>query len=246
MSDDHRHLAKIRLLMVGLLICVNLSWVLAIHAEEADSRTVIDLFWEEVNDHISSGQSARAIMMLNSILEEYAASEEILRTAYNYIVFAYQAEQDEVGALAAACQALQRFPDASADILKFPPSVGATYDHLRTEMFGSLKILSPAGCQIYLNDGLAGETPLYLEYVLIGEYELRASQQGHKDHVSHLEINPSETLAHELTMERSRGFLWWATRVGVVAGGALIAATSGGSDSPAEPGALPRPPAPPE
>ena len=147
----------------------------------------------------------------------------------------------------AARAALQRFPDLSADPVYFPPRINEVYDDLRGRMFGALNVATkPDSCRIYLDGEFVGFSPLRLEYVAVGHYDLNVSRTGYHDESIPVRIEPGRPTSVPLSLQKERGKGWWLMRVGPAAlvAGALLAVQLS-QDSPAEPVPLPGPPPPP-
>ena len=203
----------------------------------------------------TDGEYDKAIQQLSEIIKEYSDSERVLREAYNHLVTTYHQKGDRAGAVQATREGLERFPDLTADQLHFPEAVNDYYDQLRKEMFGSLKISKPTRCRVFLRatDSSApekhvGETPLALELLRVGEYELLLTKSGYNDFSELIRIQPDHTVEKDVSMDRKRNWKWWSWRVGAGAlAVGLIAYGLSGSDDPATepPLPLPGPPPPP-
>lgn len=224
-------------------------------AAQAQTEDVYGKF-REVTDLKAQGEYDRAIEKVRQIIEEYSDAEDVLKRAYNELVSIHVDRQDDPEAVAAAGQALERFPDLSADPLLFQPRVNEIYDRLRGEMFGSLVIQKPEDCRVFLRTPEAedggkhvGETPLTLDYVRVGEYDLIVTKSGYHDYTERIVIQPSGTLNQSVSLERRKDKRWWLYRVGagaVAAVGVVAIVLSGGTDEPPPPAEpLPGPPAPP-
>ncbi len=204
--------------------------------------------WEEISSLRFNGEFDRAIALLNDIISEYSDSEDVLRQAYNNLVFTHITKRDEPNAESSARQALERFPDLTADELTFTPQVNVTYDRLRKEMFGSLTIRKPEEARVFLDTVHKGDTPLVLAYVPVGQHTLVLTRSGYKDYTETIQVQPDDKLNLSLSMSRDRDKKWWLWRVGAVAvAGVLLAVglSGGEDDAPPEPTALSEPPEPP-
>jgi hypothetical protein len=197
----------------------------------------------------ADGDYDSAITELRDIVTQYSNSDQVLRLAYNHLVTTYIAKGDPDGAKAAAREALEKFPNLVAEEIAFPPRVNEYYVELRKEMFGSLTIQKPKDCRVFLNGKHVGDTPLRLDLVRVGDYDLTLSKSGYNDFTERIRIQPDVALDKEPSLESKRGFAWWAYRVGagVVAATLLAVGLSGGDEAaPAEPAEpLPPPPGPP-
>jgi len=213
---------------------------------DADPQTIYQM-WEEVSSLRAGGEFDRAVAVLSAITANPASSEGVLRRAHNHIVFTRYLMNDEEGARRAAREALERFPDLSADPIEFPPRVAATYDDLRREMFGSLAVSEPTEATISVDGRPAGRTPLLLPWIPAGEHDLVLSKPGHESYATRVRIDPGGKHTFEFSLERRRDTRWWLWRAGAAAvAGTLLVFTLGGDDD-AAPGeaSLPGPPPPP-
>jgi hypothetical protein len=206
--------------------------------------------WEEVSSLRAAGQFERAVEILNSIIQEYSNSDDVLRLAYNNLVYTYYVAGDATSEGTAAREALAKFPDLRADDTQFPPVLNDQYERLRREMFGSLVIAKPERARVFLDETYKGEAPIRLPLVPIGSHVLEVAKSGYHDYTQSVEVEPNLIRELEVSLKRQKDVWWWVTRVGVptlaVAAGvtvALIAGYEGGT--PAEPEPLPTPPAPP-
>jgi hypothetical protein len=175
--------------------------------------------FEQVMVMKSRGDFDQAIDELNAMIKDYEGSEQVLRLAYSYLVATYHEQRDTDGARRVATQALERFPDITAqDIITVPPSVDDYYDTLRHEMFGALHIVEPKGALVFLNNDSVGEseTPLRLGLVRAGEYDLMLTKSGYHDYTERIAIMPDDNLVKTIQMRRARDKKWWLIRVGVV------------------------------
>lgn len=218
-------------------------------AEEGDKDQTSGVYkeFQEVITFRADGEYDSAIEKLSEIIKRYLDSDEVLKLAYNHLVQTYQEKGDTAGARQSAREALERFPDLTADEISFPRFVNDYYDELRREMFGSLTILKPKGCRVFLNEVHVGETPLELDLVRVGEYELTLTKSGYHDYADRIEIQPDLKLEKTVSLEAKKGFRWWAYRVGagVVAASLLAVGLTGGGEAEPPPEPLPGPPDPP-
>jgi hypothetical protein len=188
--------------------------------------------WEEVSSLRARGEFDRAISVLTHVIQDPSSSEGILRRAYNHLVFTYHLKKDLEGADLYAREAVERFPDLTADPVEFPPKLNTAYDALRRVMFGSLSITEPADARVFLGEEAAGTTPVALDMVRVGEYDLRAVKPGYHDCVERIHIEPNARLSLQLSMERQRDRRWWLYRIvpAALAGTLLAIALIGGGE----------------
>jgi hypothetical protein len=203
--------------------------------------------FEEVSSLRSQGRYEDAIGVLRIILTQYSQSEEVVRRAYNDLVFTLLSKQDVAAATQSAREALYRFPNLAADPLYFPPRVNEVYDDLRNQIFGALNVATrPDSCEVYLDDEFVGYTPLRLEYVRVGEHVLNVTKSGYHEESTPVRIEPGRPTSVPLSLQRERGTRWWLVRIGPAAllTGILLAMQLRGDEA-GGPGSLPGPPPPP-
>jgi hypothetical protein len=216
---------------------------------EPKSAAAVQATFEKIVALRLDGEYTRALEMLNEVIATHERSGEILRRAYNHLVTVYVQNGDEAGAREAARSALESFPNLTADELEFPGRVNEVYNQMRKEMFGSFVISQPKECHVYLDGEHVGDTPLILDLVRVGGYDLKVTKSGYKDYVSRIEIQPESTRdLSGLALERDRAWWWWPAWIGgaAVTAVAVAVGVSGGDEgAPAEPEPLPGPPPPP-
>lgn len=217
----------------------------------AEDETFIETF-NEVAYLRSRGEYDQAVTLLQDILKEYGDSEQVLRHAYNQLVYTLKSKPDTDAMMAYARTALERFPDLKIEDVEsniIPRELNEIYDQLRAEMFGSVRINEPAGCRLFLNGEFMGETPIYLPLVRVGGYDLELTKSGYHDLEQRIQVDPSGDHRFELSMQRERDKWWWVYRVGpALVGSAILTyglVRDSGSDTGANEEPLPEPPAPP-
>lgn len=203
--------------------------------------------WDQAMRLRSEFRFQEAVSLYRTIIETHSGEEEVARRAWSELVFTCSQEEDPGKAEEAAREALAVYPDLQADTVYIPQFINDLYERLRSEMFGSLAILKPEGCRVFLDGELLGETPALWPYVPVGEYVMTATREKYHDYEELISVAPSGDHRLELAMSRRKDTMYWMTRVG---GGALVAGTIylfASSDSAGDtPDPLPGAPAPPE
>ncbi len=206
---------------------------------------------ERVSVLRARGEFQSAIEILNDIIREYSESDQVLRYAYNHLVFTYNSMGNRSAALEKARQALERFPDLKVETPDIPPSVDEIYDRLRKEIFGSLDVSQPENCNVFLlQDSVKvfkGVTPLELKLVKVGTYTLEVTKSGYHDYSRQISIAPDQRYKLDIPLSRERSKKWWLIRIVPTAlVGALVSYLLWPEESTTrEPQPLPEPPAPP-
>lgn len=236
--------------IISLHLLVTFVLALAVPpAARADTDTEsLQEQWDKVSSSRRSADYRDAIETLRSIIEQYSDTDRVLREAYSQLVWTYLKSGDEEAARGVAREALERYPDITANETYIIPGVNRTYEELRRQMFGSLEIEDPEEGHVFLNDEHIGDSPLYKNLVRVGEYNLLVTKSGYEDYTQTIQIDPDQKLTLSLSMSRTRDWKWWTWRGGavVLAAVAIGFGLSAGGDEgtpPDEP--LPPPPAPP-
>ncbi|MFH1754108.1 MAG: PEGA domain-containing protein, partial [Candidatus Latescibacterota bacterium] len=220
-----------RITVVALCYMLAFSTVAKGQSEAGDEKSEFFQKFQEVAALRADREYGTAIEKLSEIVKNPLASDQVLKSAYHHLVWTYEAKGDSTGARASAREALERYPDLAADEISFPIYVNDYYDVLRREMFGSLRILQPMGCRLFLNDQYVGDTPLRLDLVQAGEYDLTLTKSGYRDYTEQIRIGPEERLEKTLSLQRTHDWKWWTYRVGAgVAAASLVAVVISGGD----------------
>jgi hypothetical protein len=252
------YLLKNRLMLLrpvvtaGALIALLVSCLMPTIAPcSVEDQAYIDKF-TEVAILRSNGEYDRAIELVKSIIKEYANSDNVLRYAYNQLVFTLDKKNDTDAKVAYAREALEKFPDLrieGAEINSVPVYLNDLYDQLRSEMFGSVTVQQPEGCRMFLNGEFKGLTPATLPLVRVGEYEMVLTKSGYHDLTKRITVDPSGRHVFSESLSRERGTMWWVRRLSpALVGGAIITyglVRDRGGNEPVADQPLPYPPNPP-
>lgn len=247
-------------LLASLILAMTCPPGLAADGQQED----VYVRFEEVSSLRSQGQYDKAVEILQNIIREYSRSDEILRHAYNNLVFTLLkkadqsgAERDKSAARENAREALYRFPDLTADTAYISPQVNYLYDELRKQLFGALSVatkpescrvfLRPDSAETFLSTDFAGFSPLHIKYVRAGAYILNVSKSGYQDQSMAISIDPGGVTNTPMSLSRERNKKWWLLRAGpaAVLTGVLLAVKLSGGEGGAAPSPLPGPPQPP-
>jgi hypothetical protein len=214
----------------------------------AGAQEDITKIWTEVGAFRYQGEFDRAIGILDDVIERYSDSEQVLRHAYNELIYTYWFMNDRTRFEREARVAVERFPDLEAPPPVFPPQMNDLYGRLREEMYGALEInTKPEESRLFLNGDYAGTTPFTRPYLKAGRYEISLSKTGYDEYADVLAIEPNQKLVREIALNKQKDTGWWLWRIGAVATAGTILAIAlinndGGGDTPQP---LPGPPAPP-
>ena len=221
---DRRRRAGAWLALVSLLLSIPLTTVPA-GAQSSASEPSAETSFDNVRELRGQGQFDQALSALDDIIQSHGSDEAVARRVFSERVFTYISksnaaltidDQDRFydEALAEAEKGLTRFPDLSADRQLYPPDVARMYDGLRQKMFGSLEITAtPDSSDVFMNGDLVGKTPLSMRYVPVGSYDLMFTHDGYRDRDVAVDVTPSSVVQREVVLGKTRGTVWWLTRV---------------------------------
>ena len=114
-------------------------------------------------------------------------------------------------------------------------------------MFGALNVATrPESCKVFLGGEFVGHSPLMLEYVKVGDYDLSVTRSGYHDESTHIRIEPGRPTSVPLSLQKQRGKGWWLARLGPAAVlASVLLAMQLQKDEAGEAERLPGPPPPP-
>jgi hypothetical protein len=135
----------------------------------------------------------------------------------------------------------------------YPPEMLAMFERVRNRNFGSFRVigLEPPEAAILLDGTIikpAGDLPLPEVRNLTTEpHNILLRAEGYEDWAEVIHITPGSTLERDYTLQKGKGFGWWAKWIGGAAALVGVGAVSVlGGDEAGGPTPLPGPPDPPE
>jgi len=219
---------------------------------------------DEARRHMALLEYEQAIALLEPVLHA-SSPPALLGESYLVLVEAHvyrgnvsaadskerQLWHDEAASLIRACLGVRELRHVSPEPReRYPSEMVELFDEVRREMFGSFEIgeLEPREAEVTFEGTLLERNAsgiLRRNDVPIGTHELSIRHPGYREIIETIEISPATVAMRSFTLERERGFGWYATRViapvAVIAGAAVIITRTGGEEAP-----LPGPPDPPE
>lgn len=215
-------------LSLGLFFLSVTSWTSLAQVQTADEA------FARARELRAQGEFAQAVELLSEVIKQHSQSDQVLRKAYNDLVFTYLSQRNasadsttqsdlQAKMIKSADEALRRFPGLQASTQEYPPEVGLIYDTRRALLFGRVEVTSTAdSSRVFLRakdsqEAYQGITPLTLQYVPVGDYSLTVARSGYKDHEVPLTVGPSAIVQREVTLSKERTRKWWLTRVVVPA-----------------------------
>jgi uncharacterized protein (UPF0147 family) len=244
---------SIRAIFTVFSLTVAVSTIIPAGILYAQNEQAINATFIEVTRMRSRGEFDQAVETLKKIIQDYTDSDQVIRQAYNQLIYTLDYRGDSESMRVYARIALERFPDLmvteeESDYVD-PLRLNPTYDQLRKEMFGAVRIDEPEGCRVLIDGIQVGETPYFEPLVRAGVHKLVLTKSGFYDLEQRLLVDPGGN--HPVVasaMQRQRDKWWWIYRVGpALVGSAVLTYSltrdSGNPVAPDEP--LPGPPAPP-
>jgi len=227
----------------ALVASFGLAFLILHPAQPRSQTSSLDETFAQVRELRAQGDFDQAISLLSNLIKEHSQSEQVLRKAYNDLVFTCLSQRNSVedpekqkllqaNMVKSADEALTRFPDLQVDSPEYPPDLGTIYDTRRALLFGRVEVTSTAdSSRVFLRapdseEAYQGVTPLVIPYVPVGEYTMTVTRSGYKDREVPLTVAPSAVVQREVTLSKERTKKWWLTRVvaPVTAGVAVVAA----------------------
>lgn len=203
---------------MALALMVLLCGLTTATAQTTEDDAIFDR-WQEAALLRGQQQYPEAEAVLRDIVTEYSDVEDILRRAWCELLFTLTLSGDQDAQAATAREALLQFPDLKADPVYIPASVNTLLDTTRRQMFGSLTIKEPDGAEVFLGEEHIGTVPVFLPYVEVGEYQLRAVKDGYEDYAEWFSVDPDGRHLYErIPMKRHKGWKYW----GSLGGGAVL------------------------
>ncbi len=158
---------------------------------------------EDIRSLRTQGKYDEAIEILNNIITDDSSPEDVLEQVYNELIFSLLLKEEKEAAMEAARRALLRFPDLKPDPVYYPPTLGQMYDDLKKEMFGSLELQTiPEACEVYFDNDYKGLSPLRIEYLTVGQYDVNIKKQGYNDEALSVRIDPNTLTKKDVVLSR--------------------------------------------
>lgn len=195
-------IGKILNTLVVIVLCIGMICIEHAVAEVNEEGTVSSMF-DQVVSFRAQGRYDTAVEILLQIIQDNPQNEEVLRRAYNELVFTHLSKGDRELAEASAREALMWHPDITSDTKYVPSKVGEIFDELREQLFGSLTITTdPNSCRVELNGTYIGESPLEIEYMRPGEHGLRLTMEGYYEFSRTVSVEPGIKTKADYSLEK--------------------------------------------
>jgi hypothetical protein len=229
----------------------------------------IDAELQRIPGLLVEGSYDLATALLNSMLSEVREDTARLRTVYLLLIetyitrgnyFAYRLRERETAKLfykeaehlVLECLRTEELRDVTpAPPEDYPPEMVEAFEKIRSENFGSFRILSldplHAAVEIdgtFVPRGRGTESSL-IRNLAVGPHEIVIRSDGYRPVRDQFRISPNSTLEKSYALEKPKSAGWYISRGAVlVAAGTLtwLMIDSGSSPDPVLPGAPPPPP----
>lgn len=206
-----------------LLICtMMLSTAGAAMGQSDPGQDLEELFLPALNLN-SNGQFEAAAANIREILATHRDDDQVTKRAYDYLFLVLYMDPDPAadGKLVAAINdALLRYPDLVPDVAYCPPEVVTNVKIARLQMYGSLQITNPEGAEIILDGESRGMSPLVLEFLPVGKYDLTIAKDGYQEREEVITIEPGSILSRDVELSKKSNTAWY-----IAGGTALLAGT---------------------
>lgn len=227
-----------------LVICaLSLSTVGSAFAQTSAGPDLEELFLPALNLR-ADGRFDEAAADLRGILTTHHDDDVVVKRAYDYLfqVLYFDPDPASDSKLATTInEALRRYPDLEPNVAYCPPEVVTNVHLARLQMYGSLEITSPDGAEIILDGEPRGISPLLLEFVPVGKYDLTIAKDGFKERQEVIDIESGSRLSRDVELSKKSNKTWY-----IVGGAALLGGTAylllKGSKTTDDPLAEPPPP----
>lgn len=229
-----------------LVICAMLvSTAGTAFAQTGPGRDLEDLFLPALNLR-ANGEFEAAAANLREILTAYNDDDEVVKRAYDYLfqVLYFDPDPASDNQLALAInEALRRYPDLVPNVAYCPQEVLTNVHLARLQMYGSLQITNPEGAEIILDGEPKGMSPLLLEFVPVGKYDLTIAKDGYKERQEVIQIESGSRLSRDVELSKKSNKAWYIAGGAALLGGTLYLLLNDGETTD-DPLAEPPPPPP--
>jgi hypothetical protein len=239
--------------------------------EEAEPDVAVGSI-DDVPEFLKTGQYEQAVAVLRALIDEVQELGDLDTLQHAYLLLIktytvrgnfYRSEGDdtsadlynkEARALIVECLQVRELRHTNPDSpLEYPPEMYALFDDVRSEIFGSFRVigLEPPEAIVILDADTLRTLPdqefLSVVDIPIGAHEIVVIHEGYRTISDFIDISSGVTLERNYRLSQPRSNWWYIGLGSLLAAGVVgtVAALSG-SDTPAEETPLPGPPAPPQ
>jgi hypothetical protein len=224
---------------------------------------------DQARDLIKSGDYDRAIEDLKGVIGKERTRIATLREAYLLLIKTYvfigndyklkpqgrelsNLNYKAARELIAECLGLKELRHTQAEpASEYPPEMVSMFGEVRAQLFGSFSVsgTEPAGATVLLDADtlrtLLGKSTLGDVDLTVGRHVVVIRYPGYQDLTEAVMIPPNSTLERSYQLQKRKGKLWYATRIGAVVGVVALVAGLRTEKPPATEEPLPPAPLPP-
>ena len=199
--------------IVALILIVGLVWqstaALAQPGQKnTDETESPDPRLQQAIDLYYMGSFKDAIVILNLLIELGKLSRVDQLKAYQFLGASFILQKHLDNARSEIIHALRLEPKLTLDPARWNPNVVNYFNKVKSEVLGSLTILTkPEDAEIFLNDSLAGRSPLFIESLVNGDYVIQVDLPGYKSHTHAMTVQPNQE--NQVYVELKRIPKWW-------------------------------------
>ena len=89
------------------------------------------------------------------------------------------------------------------------------------QMYGSLQITNPEDAEIILDGETRGMSPLILEFIPVGKYDLTIAKDGYQEREEVITIEPGSRLSRDVELSKKSNKVWYIAGGAALLGGTL-------------------------
>ena len=165
------------------------------------------------------GMYEDAVVIFNLLIESGELSRDDLLRAWQFLGASFILQENLENARTEIIHALKLEPKLTLDPAEWDPRVVNYFNLVKSQVLGSLRIYTePDSAVVFLNDSLAGKTPLLKEDLVIGDYIVRLEKQGYKSYIDTLEVSPNAEKSITVPLKKKPKLWLWGS-AGVVTAG---------------------------
>ena len=227
--------------IITLTLITGLMWQPMLALAQTGQETNIkdpssDPRLQQAIDLYYMGSFKDSIVILNLLIELGKLSREDQLKAYQFLGASFILQKHLDNARNEIIHALRLEPKLALDPARWNPDVVNYFNKIKSEVLGSLIIQTiPEEAEIFLNDSLAGQSPLLVESLVNGDYVVRIELPGYKPHIHAMKVVPNQENQVYVELKRlPRMWLWTSSALLAVTGAVSLILLQPDDGSPIE------------
>ena len=188
---------------------------------EDDQAEASNIRLQKAIDLYYMGNFDNATVILSLLVESGKLSRENLLKAHQYLGALFVLQNYPENARNEIVHALKLEPKLTLDPAEWDPLVFNYFNLVKSQVLGSLRIeTEPDGAEVFLNDSLAGQTPLFKENMVIGDYLVYFEKPGYRSRIDTVKVRPNTECQISVTLKRKPKI--WLIVTGALAAGIIV------------------------